>query len=151
MTDAAARKRSLTASRVRLRAAVRAAAAIVGAFYLFVGLWIFIHPHSFFDALAVFRPYSRHFLHDAGAFQAGLGLTVLLALVWSDALLVVLTGISAASWLHVASHVMDRNIGGRPATDIAGLVALAIVATVGALARLAMLRRPSDPGPGPVQ
>src|SRR5438309_1634619 len=103
---------------------VRAAVVVLGAFYLVTGVWIFIWPHSFFDALAVFRPYSRHFLHDAGAFQIGLGVTVLLALLWSDALVVVLTGISAASWLHVLSHAIDHNIGGHPATDIAGLTAL---------------------------
>ncbi len=132
-----------------LVAVVRAATVIVGAFYLVVGLWIFARPHSFFDALAVFRPYSRHFLHDAGALQTGLGVTVLLALAWSDSLLVVLTGVSVASWLHVLSHVLDRNIGGRPATDIPGLVSVALLATVAALARMTMTRRTADPAVGP--
>ena len=50
---------------------------------------------------------------------------VLLALAWSDSLLVVLTGVSVASWLHVLSHVLDQDIGGHPATDIPGLAALA--------------------------
>ena len=101
---------------------------------------------SFFDTLAVFRPYSRHFPHDAGAFQIGLGVTVLLALRISDALLVVLTGISVASWLHVLSHALDRHIGGRPATDIPGLVLLAALATVAAVARAASTTRDPEPG-----
>src|SRR5207248_961874 len=85
------------------------------------------------DALAVFHPYNRHFLHDAGAFEVGLGVTVLMALRWRDALVVVLTGISVASWLHVLAHALDRNIGGRPGTDIPGLVLLAALATAAAL------------------
>jgi len=89
------------------------------------------------------------FLHDAGAFQTGLGVTVLLALAWSDSLLVVLTGVSVASWLHVLSHVLDRNIGGRPATDIPGLVSVAVLATVAALARMTLTRRTADPAVGP--
>jgi hypothetical protein len=119
---------------------VKLATLIVGAFYLVTGLWIFIQPHSFFDTLAIFRPYSRHFLHDAGAFQIGLGTTVLLALRWSDALVVVLTGIAVGSWLHVLSHAIDRNIGGRPGTDIPGLVLIAALASVGAVARARLVR-----------
>ena len=119
---------------------VKLATLIVGAFYLVTGAWIFVQPHSFFDALAIFRPYSRHFLHDAGAFEIGLGVTVLLALRWSDALVVVLTGIAVGSWLHVVSHAIDHNIGGRPATDIPGLILIAALATVGAVARARMVR-----------
>ena len=125
-----------------------AAVVVVGVFYLVTGLWIFIRPHSFFDALAVFRPYSRHFLHDAGAFQIGIGVTVLLALWWSDALLVVLSGIAVASWLHVLSHGLDHNLGGRPGTDIPGLALLAVLATAAALTRLAMTRHAPGSGPG---
>ena len=135
MTAAAGPARTAHVDRGRILVAVRLGTAVVGAFYLIVGLWIFAQPHSFFDTLAVFRPYSRHFLHDAGAFQTGLGVTVLAALVSSDALLVVLSGVSVASWLHVVSHVLDRNLGGRPATDIPGLVGIAVIATLAAGAR----------------
>jgi len=114
---------------------VAAATIVVGLFYLVGGVWLLVGPHSFFDTLAVFRPYSRHFLHDAGAFQIGLGVTVLLALRISDALLVVLTGASVGAWFHVAAHVMDRHIGGRPSTDIPGLVALALLGSAAAVAR----------------
>ena len=111
------------------------AVLIVGAFYFFIGAWMFIAPHSFFDTLAVFQPYNRHFLHDAGAFQIGLGATVLLALRWRDALLIVLTGISVTSWLHVLAHAVDHDLGGRPGTDIPGLALLAALATAAAVLR----------------
>jgi hypothetical protein len=121
----------MTAHRVVVLAAI-----VTGLFMVVVGVWILFGPHSFYDQLAVFRPYNRHFLHDAGAFQVGLGVAVLLALRWSDALVVTLGAVAVGSWLHVASHVVDRHIGGRPATDIPGLAALAALATIGAIARI---------------
>jgi hypothetical protein len=32
-----------------------------------------VFPHSFYDNVATFEPYNRHFLHDIGAFTIGLG------------------------------------------------------------------------------
>jgi hypothetical protein len=114
---------------------VTAAVLIAGGFNVVVGLWIFVSPHSFYDVLAVFRPYNRHFLHDAAAFEIGLGVMVLLALRWSDALVVTLTGFSTGSWLHVLSHAIDRHIGGHPGRDIPGLAALAALTTAAAVVR----------------
>jgi hypothetical protein len=88
--------------------------AVAGAgFNLVVGLWALIAPQSFYDSIAVFPPFSQHFLHDIGVFQFGIGLVVLLALRWSDALTVTLVAGAVSSVLHLVSHVMDRNIGGR--------------------------------------
>jgi hypothetical protein len=36
---------------------------------------------SFYDNIATFQPYNRHFLHDIGAFTIGLGAVMLFALV----------------------------------------------------------------------
>ena len=105
-----------------------AGVALVG-----LGAWAFFDPASFFAQLAVFPPYNQHFLHDVGAFQVGLGATLLLALIWSDALLVALSGVGIAATIHFVSHVIDRNLGGRPASDLPllGLLALALLVSAG--------------------
>src|SRR3990170_3165740 len=95
-------------------------AIVVGLFNLVLGVWAFVAPRSFFDAVATFEPYNRHLLHDVGAFQAGLGTTLLGALVWRDALFVALAANGLAAVLHFVSHLVDRDLGGR-ATDPVGL------------------------------
>jgi hypothetical protein len=48
-------------------------AAVGAVFFLGIGLWEFSDASSFFDELADFPPYNAHFIHDVGAFHAGLG------------------------------------------------------------------------------
>src|SRR2546430_3178175 len=62
-----------------------AATAASGIVMLAAGLCALVAPHSF-AALASFPPYNEHFVHDLGAFQLGIGVTLLLALIWRDAL-----------------------------------------------------------------
>src|SRR5450759_2558526 len=78
-----------TTSRVDLVSTLVVAA--FGAFTFVLGVWAIIAPVSFFDNIGHFEPYNRHFLHDVGAFQIGLGAAALFALAWrEDALLAVL-------------------------------------------------------------
>jgi len=56
----------------------RVIALAIGVFYLLVGFWAFLDPASFYSLVATFQPSNLHFLHDAGAFQVGLGLALLL-------------------------------------------------------------------------
>jgi hypothetical protein len=58
-----------------------AAVTIGGLFMLVLGIWAFFAPASFADFVAF--PYNRHLLHDVGAFQIGIGTTMLLALMWT--------------------------------------------------------------------
>ena len=44
-------------------------AVLVGLFFVGFGLWSFFAPLSFYDQIAAFGDYNRHFLHDVGAFQ----------------------------------------------------------------------------------
>lgn len=98
----------------RDRFVVAVTVAVAGLGFLGLGLWAFLAPASFYDWVAPFPPYNGHFLHDAGAFQVGLGATLLLALRWRrDALLVALPGVGAGAALHAVSHVLDRDLGGR--------------------------------------
>ena len=98
------------------------------------GAWAFFAPRSFYDTLAVFPPYNRHFIHDVGAFQIGLGAVLLLTKYGKDALFVALAGVGIGSAVHVASHIMDRNLGGNPETDIPLLTVLTLVLVAGAFA-----------------
>ena len=88
-----------------------AVAGLSGLFMLAAGAWALVSPRSF--AGAVGFPHSEHFLHDAGAFQIGIGVSLLLALVWRDALATTLAALLMAAALHAVNHALDLDIGGR--------------------------------------
>ena len=104
-------------------------------FMLGSGLWAFFAPRSFYDTVATFEPYNRHFIHDIGAFSLGLGGVLLLALVtcW-DALQVALAGLALASVMHLVSHAVDADLGGRD-SDLVGLAVVAALFVIGAASR----------------
>jgi|SRR5215203_2664541 hypothetical protein len=93
-----------------LQPGVTAAVIISGLFMIAFGVWAFFAPASFAEFVAF--PYNGHLLHDVGAFQIGIGATVLLALVWADSIMVVLGGYVVGSSFHLVSHIIDRHIGG---------------------------------------
>lgn len=109
-------------------------------FFVVFGVWPFVAPHSFYVSLATFPPFNTHLMRDIGAFTLGIGIGLLAAFRWADALLVVLSTAAAASVLHVASHLIDRNRGGHPVSDIALLGVLAALLIVGAVVRARELR-----------
>jgi hypothetical protein len=114
---------------------VRLVALVAGLLTVAAGVWAFLAPSSFFRSVATFRPYNRHFIHDIGAFQIGLGLALLLALRWNDALFVALTASGVGAAVHVVSHILDHNLGGRTATDLLGLGVLAVAPLIAAFVR----------------
>lgn len=75
-----------------------------------IGVWALFDPWSFAD-FAGFGVH-EHFLHDIGAFQLGLGVTLLLAVAWSDALATALAGFFVANTAHTVNHVVDLDLGG---------------------------------------
>ncbi|MBW3594860.1 MAG: PPOX class F420-dependent oxidoreductase, partial [Actinobacteria bacterium] len=98
-------------------------------------LWAFFAPRSFFDAVAVFQPYNEHFVHDIGAFQIGLGAVLVLGAYLADALFVALAGVGMGATLHLISHVMDRDLGGNPSSDIPLLAVMTGALVAGAIVR----------------
>jgi hypothetical protein len=90
---------------------------VTGAFGLFTaafGVWALVDTSSFYEEIALFEPYNRHFLHDVGAFQLGLGTALLLALIWrGDAILAALGGAAIGGTAHWIAHVGDEGLGGR--------------------------------------
>jgi uncharacterized membrane protein len=110
----------------------RIIALAVGVVYLLLGLWAFLDPAIFYGQVATFPPYNQHFLHDAGAFQVGLGLALLLPAVLGRGLRPALLAVLAASLLHFGAHAEDLRLGGHPATDLTvlGMLCLALVAAL---------------------
>ncbi len=110
----------------------RIIALAIGVFYLLVGLWAFLDPTSFYGEVATFQPYNQHFLHDAGAFQVGLGLALLLPAVVGRGLQPALLAVLAASLLHLVAHIEDVRLGGHSATDLTalGVLCLALAAAL---------------------
>jgi len=116
-----------------------AAVLICAASMLALGAWAFLAPESFAQFID-YPPDNRHLIHDAGAFQLGIGATVLLALWWSDALVVALTGFAVASALHTVSHWTDRNLGGH-GSDVPSLGLLTLVALIAIYLRVQERKR----------
>ncbi len=106
---------------------VTAAISIMSASMLVFGFWAWLAPRSFAD-LTNF-PVHVHFLHDAGVFQIGIGVMLLTALRWRDALTVVLIGFLTANTLHAVNHAVDLDQGGHLG-DVLGLAGLSVIAAV---------------------
>ena len=102
------------------------AALVCAASMLVFGFWAFFAPTSFSDFID-YGPYNEHLIHDAGAFQLGIGVGVLAAVFWSDGLLAALTGFAVASGLHTVSHYLDRDLGAHD-SDVPLLGLLTLVA-----------------------
>lgn len=102
------------------------------------GVWAMIAPESFFDSLATFDPYNQHLIQDIGAFQIGLGATLLLAVGrgTDDALAVVLFGVGIGMVAHVVSHAVGTDLGGTPEVDIPFFAVLAGLLLAGGWVRL---------------
>ena len=123
-------------------------AIVVAAFGLFTfsfGVWALVDPSSFYEEIASFEPYNKHFLHDVGAFQMGLGACLLFALIWrGDALLAVLGGAAVGAVAHEIAHIADEDLGGR-SSDPWTLGIMAVVLTAVFAWRL-YVRYRSEPG-----
>lgn len=107
-----------------------------GAFMLLTGVWALVAPDSF-AGFAGFPP-SRHFVHDAGAFQIGLGVGLILATSWADAAATTLAGFFVANTIHAANHFADPSAKDQ-AADAWILVALSLLVLAALIQRLRAL------------
>lgn len=114
---------------------VRGALVAGAAFFLFIGAWALIDPTSFYAKVASFPPYNRHFLHDVGAFNLGIGAALGLGLTRWPGHRVALWAAALASVLHAVSHFLDQGLGGHSSDPLllsliaAALLAVAILDT----------------------
>ena len=125
---------------VKLSPFVRITLAIGAVAFLVPGVWAFFAPVGFADTIATFDPYNRHYLHDLGAFQLGVGVAALVAVWVADGAVVGLSGFLAADGVHAVSHLIDRDLGGRSA-DAPAIALLAVLALVALVVRVRELRR----------
>lgn len=116
----------------------------VGAVVAFQGLWAFLSPRSFYDALATFPPYNSHFLRDIGAIQLGVGVAAVVGALRRPAVVAGLAGLVAFQVPHVYSHVVDRDTGGRPGFDIPALSLLALLTVVALVLALRQQKTAED-------
>lgn len=116
-----------------MRRLVGIVAALLGVAAMVVGVWALARPLSFSSAVGF--PPSEHFVHDVGAFQLGIGVTLLLAVIWSDALAVALAGYLVGAVAHTASHAVDGDVGGS-AVQTWLVLLLAVLALVALAYRL---------------
>lgn len=114
--------------------APRLIAIFVGLVFVAFGVWAFLDPRAFYDAVAVWPPFNEHLIHDIGAFQIGLGLVLLLALIMGDGLFVALLAVGAGQAIHAVAHWMDRDLGGK-SSDPWAMTAVAALLIAGAVAR----------------
>jgi hypothetical protein len=103
---------------------------------LVFGFWAWLAPKSFAEFTAF--PVHVHYLHDAGVFQIGIGVSLLAALAVSDAATVALGGFLVGNTLHTINHALDLNLGGH-AADIIGLGALSVLAAAALIWRIRRL------------
>ena len=108
---------------------VRGVLVAGAAFFLFIGAWALIDPASFYAQVATFPPYNRHFLHDVGAFNLGLGAALALGLTRWPGHRVALWAAAFAAVLHAGSHFADQALGGNSSDPLVlSLIAVALVA-----------------------
>jgi PPOX class probable F420-dependent enzyme len=110
---------------------------LAGLLMVAAGGWALLTP----DAFAEFAdfPASIHFVHDAGAFQLGIGATLLLALAWGDGPALALAGFLVGNSVHAVNHAADLDLGGHGWQDPVGLAVLSLLTAAALVARLRQL------------
>jgi hypothetical protein len=119
---------------------LRGVTLVGAAAFAIPGAWAFLAPASFYEHVAVFPPYNRHFLHDVGAFRLGVGAALALAPAGWPGPRIALFGAATAATAHAVSHVVDRGLGGRD-SDVPALALLAVALVLAALLSPAPPRR----------
>jgi PPOX class probable F420-dependent enzyme len=120
----------------RGRRFVLAVTLLAGLFMTAAGMAALLAPGWFADAAGF--PRHTHFVHDAGAFQLGIGVTLLLAVAWRDGLALALAGFLVANTTHAVNHAVDLDLGGRSG-DPWALAVLSLLAAVALVVRLGQL------------
>lgn len=120
---------------VRGRGFLVTAALLAAAGTMVTGVWALFWPRSFAD-LVDFPPH-EHFVHDIGAFQLGMGTSLLLVCVWYDAMATVLAGFLVGNTVHAVNHGTDLDHGGQPWH----ITALALTSVIVAGALILRLRQ----------
>lgn len=120
--------------------------AVVGIFDAAAGSALLFAPQWFYDTLATFPPFNRHYAGDVGAFLLPIGLGILVAARDPIRYRAILVLGLAASWMHAANHALDglqhAGEGSASLLDAANIVGMALTLSAG-VALTWQSRRPS--------
>jgi PPOX class probable F420-dependent enzyme len=119
-----------------MRIYVKTIALAAGIWSIAVGIWALVDATGFADSTQF--PPSPHYVHDIGAFQLGIGVSMLLAVLWTDALAVVLAAFVVGNTAHTYNHAADADLGGAGFEPYA-LAAVSVLILVALIARLRQL------------
>jgi PPOX class probable F420-dependent enzyme len=119
-----------------MRPFVKAITLAAGIWTTAVGVWALADPSGFADTTQF--PPSAHYVHDIGAFQLGIGVSMLLAVLWTDALAVALAGFLVGNTAHTYNHAADADLGGRGFEPYA-LAAVSVLVLAALIVRLRQL------------
>jgi PPOX class probable F420-dependent enzyme len=108
---------------------------LAGLFMTAAAVAALLAPSWFADTAGF--PRHPHFVHDAGAFQLGIGVTLLLAAAWRDALALALAGFLVANTTHAVNHAVDLDLG--HGGDPWGLATLSLLTAAALVVRLGQL------------
>jgi len=103
---------------------------VAGLQQLAVGVWAFLSPGTFYEAVAKYPPENDHFLKDVGSWNVALGMAALIAYrtpSWRRGMLAVL---AVQYGLHAISHAIDLDQADPRATGVATLVLLIAAAVL---------------------
>lgn len=109
--------------------------AVVGLFDTAAGAALLLAPQWFYDTLATFPPFNRHYAGDVGAFLLPIGLGLLIAAREPVRYRTILVLGLAASWIHAVNHAVDgiqhAGEGSASLLDAANIVGMAVILSIG--------------------
>ena len=83
--------------------------ALIALAYIVPALWIVIAPHGFFNTIGPFGTYNGHYLGDAAALQAGIGVALAAAVACASLRPGALLAALLATGFHTINHWIDIN------------------------------------------
>lgn len=115
--------------------------ALLAVAQLLTAGWMLLAPRGFHASVGAFGPYNLHYLRDAMAFEAGLGVALALAVRWPALRAGVLTATTAAVGFHAVNHWVDLGAD-HPGTNagIVGALSQTLLALVCAVLLHAVLK-----------
>ena len=139
---------SATTSRARAAAGLqpgilRGALAAFAAYYVGIGLWMAISPHTFYTALGPFEGQNDHYLRDTATFQLAIGIGLWLSVARPSWRVPMLTVSLAQFVLHSINHLVD--IGNAHPEWVGYFDFFALAATAAQLGWLLLVARRAHP------
>jgi hypothetical protein len=89
------------------RDAVTAGLVVFGLYLVGISIFAAVAPTTFFEEVGRFGPRNEHYIHDVAAFQAAVGLLLLLAVRRSGWRVPALAVAAMQFGLHAVSHLVD--------------------------------------------